>query len=491
MDILFKLGKKIIIMLLVLGGVFFLSACDESEVEDYVVTYVFNETTKTTLPTEKGKAVKEEVPRQFRHNFMGWYLDDKPFNFRKRVTENITLVAKYNDDYENLVREIHIDLDDPSEMSVWEIEKKTYLDATLKLFNDDKFALEEYQIEIRGRGNSTWTNPKKPYRVKFPKATSILGMRKAKLYVLLADYFDPSGLRNYLAHSFSSLLNLDYTLETRFVELYFNGEYQGMYLLTEQVQIYKNRLDLTMEDNPDSGFLIELEDDSRMEGEGDEDFDWVKVEGRNYLIKYPKPKNHSEEDYCLKAAYIKNYLTEMMASFEDGTYEEYIDVSQFIEYFILQEIFKNVDVNFSSVFAHKDEGGKLKMGPLWDFDISLGNGNYFDYSYLGYWAVHHPWLKLLLKDDDFRESYQTRFRVVLEKLLPEAIDDLVSKGEILRKYFNDDNALWNTFGKSYWPVTEEMEAALTHEAHINLIKEFLEHRQEWLLNNLDLLDDLP
>ena len=58
-----------------------------------------------------------------------------------------------------------------------------------------------------------------------------------------------------------------------------------MYLLTEQVQIYKNRLDLTMEDNPDSGFLIELEDDSRMEGEGDEDFDWVKVEGRNYLIK--------------------------------------------------------------------------------------------------------------------------------------------------------------------------------------------------------------
>ena len=121
------------------------------------------------------------------------------------------MVAKYNDDYENLVREIHIDLDDPSEMSVWEIEKKTYLDATLKLFNDDKFALEEYQIEIRGRGNSTWTNPKKPYRVKFPKATSILGMRKAKLYVLLADYFDPSGLRNYLAHSFSALLNLDYT----------------------------------------------------------------------------------------------------------------------------------------------------------------------------------------------------------------------------------------------------------------------------------------
>lgn len=490
-DILFNQAKKGFILIFILVTLFFLSSCENVDVGgdgtgEYQVTFVINDSFSVTKKSVNKKAIneKELIPNQFRYNFKGWLLNGEPFNFNTKLTKNITLNASYNDKYENLVREIRIHINNPNEMSLWNIDKKTDLEAVLKVL-DDNFNVVEHEIEIRGRGNSTWINPKKPYRIEFSDATSLFGMKKAKLYVLLADYNDPSGLRNYLAHEFSKMLNIGYKLETRHVEVYINDEPMGMYLLTEQVQIYKNRLNIEMNDNPESGFLIELEADERMEGEGDEDFNWVKVNGRNFLIKYPKDKDHTEADYRAKAAYIKNYLTEMNASFYNGTYEDYLDVEQFIDYFILQEIFKNVDVNFSSVFAYKAEGELLKMGPLWDFDISLGNGNYFNYHYYGFHAVYHPWLNALLKDEIFVTRYVARFREVLENYIDDLILLLLNKAEILEEYFIDDNDLWHTFGRSYWPVTEEMAAKKTHHEYVELIKDFLLMRKQWLLNNLD------
>lgn len=484
-----KMYKKIVTLLILSLGLIFLSSCvlEEDYDGEYKVTFVFNDQTKITKNTIDRKITPEEMPNQFRYNFKGWYLGNEEFNFNSKVTKNITLEAKYNDKLEHLVREVHIDLDDPSQMYLWNNNKKTDLKATIKYFSDNNFQIEEHNIKIRGRGNSTWSMPKKPYRIKFDDATSMFGMRKAKLYVLLADYADPSGLRNFLGHEFSKMLNIDYAIETRHIELYFNGEYQGMYLLTEQVQVYKNRLNLTMDEKPDSGFLIELEADERMEGEGDEDFNWVRVNDRNYLIKYPKDDDYSVEDYTLKAAYIKSYLQDMENSFLDGTYANYLDVDQFIDYFVLQELFKNVDINFSSVFAYKDEGGLLKMGPLWDFDISLGNGNYFDYSPYHFHAVNHPWLGKLLKDEDFKEKYVNRFLEVLEEYTATLLNILDAKQLALEKYFNEDNDKWQTFNKHYWPVTNEMASKTKYSEYVELIKEFISLRSWWLLNNLDKL----
>src|SRR5690606_20145227 len=129
---------------------------------------------------------------------------------------------------------------------------------------------------------------------------------------------------------------------------------------------------------------------------------------RNFVIKSPDMEDYSQVVVNGKVNYMKDYLNNFLESIENDTYDEYIDVDSFIDYFILAEIFKQVDVGYSSVYAYKDVDSKLKMGPIWDFDISSGNGDYYDYGPEGYWVDYNPWFNQLIEKESFEIRYIRR-----------------------------------------------------------------------------------
>ena len=135
-------------------------------------------------------------------------------------------------------------------VSLGQVGKEEYVQAGVKVETEKNgVTVVEHETEaaqLRGRGNSTWfLSDKKPYRLRFDQNTSILGMPKAKNYVLLAEYADKSLMRNVITQKMVSLMNdLPYSLEVRFVELYVNEEYRGVYVLTEQVEVHKNKFEI-------------------------------------------------------------------------------------------------------------------------------------------------------------------------------------------------------------------------------------------------------
>ncbi|MCL2690306.1 MAG: CotH kinase family protein [Chitinispirillia bacterium] len=245
--------------------------------------------------------------------------------------------------------------------------------------------------QMRGRGNSTWTDwPKKPYRIRFRKDTkqSLFGLPAARNWVLLANYYDLSLIKTSFAFELGKRLGLPYTCTYNHVELYLNGEYQGSYLLTEHRQV-----DQTGQGAPGRA-AIDLEEGWFAE------ISWQfkeepKFRTANYnlpiVIKSPKfqPAAASNPAYNFVID-DWNELTSLMAaeSFPENGYRDLIDIPSFIKSFMVYIITNSADFNLplyepvdkrrdvGSVFFYKDKGGKISMGPLWDFDLSFGTSWY-------------------------------------------------------------------------------------------------------------------
>lgn len=359
--------------------------------------------------------------------------------------------------------------------------KDDYVQGKISLSNNNQTLNENVVMRIKGRGNSTWDNPKKPFKIKFDERVSLLGMKNAKEYVLLAEYTDKTLMRNYVAHKLASMLEVGYTLDTRFVEVYLNGVYEGFYLLTEQVETDKNKLSIEAAIDIDSGFLIELEADDRVGAEGVEDIHWIRANNKNYVIKSPDTEDYTENELRDKAKSIKDYLLAFEASITNDTYEDYIDVESFIDYFIVQELTKNVDSGYSSVYSFKDANGKLTMGPLWDFDISLGNGDYFDSTPQGFHAYgYNQWFTMLFDQDSFKQAYINRYNEIYETYLPILLESILKVRENTLEARELNFTRWQIMGHYVWPNPPHMVEVTTVTGQDELLYQFLVERAEHL-----------
>jgi spore coat protein CotH len=385
--------------------------------------------------------------------------------------------------------ELHLSLPE----SVENVTRETYMQASV-IAKRNHNGVEETELEttaaqIRGRGNSTWFSyPKKPFRLRFDENTSIFGMPEAKNYVLLAEYADKSLMRNTIVHKLSSLSDvLPYTLETRFVELYINTTYMGLYVLTEQVETHKNKLDI----NPvagvaDTGYLLEL--DMRFFDQSIEPgYDWIVVNGIPYEIKDP---NVDDEGFSsVHADFMFTYLkTVDEALLAKSDYESLIDVDAFIDYFIIQELVKNVDVGYSSVFYMKEAGGLLQPGPLWDFDFAIGNADYIDYgpeNFYGMKEYKNRLFKLMMDIPEIREQYRIRFHQYYLDQLPKLYEMIpilsASIGDQVAKNFDK----WQILDEYVWPNPQELVEANTFALQVIYIDNYLKDRAEWLLTAMD------
>jgi spore coat protein CotH len=349
---------------------------------------------------------------------------------------------------------------------------------------------ETYQIFqtenalLRGRGNSTWGMPKKPFRIRFLEEVSILGLPTARDYVLLAEYADKSLLRNTLVHKFSSYLDtVDHVIQTRVVELYVNGNYEGVYTLTEQVELREEKL--FFESIPgvvDTGYFLEL-DHRFFEKGGVENVDGIVVAGIPYEIVSPNPSNSNYTS--AQTAFIKQYIIDMeTALLNKEGYEEYIDIDNWIDFFIVQELFKNVDVGWSSINIYKLPGGPIKMGPLWDFDLAIGNADYIDYGVENWYGMRdhkNRWFKLMMDIPEVREQFKLRYMEIYFNHMSDFLDSIWVMHEAINPAAQRNFNRWQILDHYVWPNPQEMVQAKTHEAQVNYVYHYIKNRSEWML----------
>ncbi|MDR0718479.1 MAG: CotH kinase family protein [Treponema sp.] len=280
--------------------------------------------------------------------------------------------------------------------------RENYLDAVISINGgpNPEHNLEETPTTIRGRGNNTWWYPKKPYRLKFPEKQKLFGYDKAKSWVLLANHQDPTLIMNTVTFKLGEKMKLPYTNHAVHVELILNGVYEGSYVLTEQVQVGKGRVDI----DEDDGFLVEL--DSYY----DEEPKFTSISSQlPIMIKSP-------EDLTDPSGYdfVKDSINELdrlvfAEDFPENGYRDLIDIDTFVKFLIVNEAVGNSELSYpKSAYMYKDKGGKICLGPLWDFDGAFcysGSGNiYFKNS--DYHISMHPFFKRFFDDPVFVNKYK-------------------------------------------------------------------------------------
>ena len=260
------------------------------------------------------------------------------------------------------IPELTITTTDPSIVEI--PSKDYYLEGTLAV--NGRGGYEDYtgKTEVKGRGNSTWGYPKKPYRLKLNKKAEICGLGKAKNYVLLANHLDPTLMLNSVAFKIGRLLELPFTNHAIPVDVVLNGIYKGSYLLTEQIEVKENRVDL------DENNSVMWELDSYWDDEPK-----FKSTAFNLPVMVKDPDLTTEQfEYWKKDfnAFTTQFAKEPL---------DMIDIESVAKFLITFNLVHNMEINHpKSVFLHKEGNGKYVMGPIWDFDWAYdyeGTSNHF------------------------------------------------------------------------------------------------------------------
>jgi hypothetical protein len=310
--------------------------------------------------------------------------------------------------------------------------KETYVYTNIRIVDPNNAAYNiehtDYKDRIRGRGNATWGYEKKPYKIKLDKKTDMLGMGSDKDWVLLANYCDKTLLRTAIAFKLSKLLNFDWTPKARFVELFLNGEYMGNYQLVEGIKQGSNRVNI-----PETGYIIERDGYYLQEPK------YFVTDGNyGYSFKNPDTDDLTDAEWN----YIRDYLNEFEAVLASGSfdgpvdgYSKYIDTESFARWFLFQNILANMDTNPYLVKADNTSSTKLLMGPVWDFEWSLGIG-WYDGTRprpADYWAQTGWYFATLCTSDAFTETLQELWnqnKALIRQEILQFIDD--TKDEIMK-----------------------------------------------------------
>lgn len=249
--------------------------------------------------------------------------------------------------------------------------KTEYVEASLRIEQNGELLFEDTLLNIRGRGHSSWTDsPKHPYRLKLSHKAPLLGMSANKHFVLLSNYFDKSLMRAAIGFKIGELLACDWTPESRFVELVFNGEYQGNYQLTESVKEGTNRIRVDK-----TGFLTEYIYPDRI----DEEKVFIQTidSGYYYKFMYPDEKDITTQ----RVQYADDLMNRLERSLNRPSkpheFADIIDVTSWAKWFYQQNLLMLEECNMYMVKYDDTDNSRLAMGPMWDFDWCLGSGYYY------------------------------------------------------------------------------------------------------------------
>lgn len=345
--------------------------------------------------------------------------------------------------------------------------------ATMSIINADMTFDYQGTLSIKGRGNTTWGYPKKPYALKLDSKSKILGMPKHKRWCLLANWMDRTMIRNAVAFEIARKSpGLDWTPRGEFVEVILNGTHVGNYYLCEQIKVDKNRVDIEELDNTvtegdgiTGGFIMELDtyyDEVNKFKSARRDLPW--------MFKDPDEVNSAQ------FTYMQNYVNAM----EDALYDDakfaarefvnYMDLESFVDWWIVYELAMNGEPNHpKSSYMHKDKNDVIKAGPVWDFDwrsFVPGSTSYFCINNAIYYGR-------LFEDAGFKSLVKAKWQEQKSKYeeIGQFIDALGAK-------LSESDELNHIM----WPISSTVngDESMNYEAAVSRLKEAYQNKLNWM-----------
>ena len=336
-----------------------------------------------------------------------------------------------------------------------DITRNTKFEGTMRIenANGSNFPDENLyngNIRIAGRGNSSWTDSKwqddykRSYsidltdRVGKKTGVPLLGMPKSADWILFASHFDRSFLRNYFSYELSLAMG-HWAARSWFVELFVNGEYRGLYSVMENIRNEEER------EYVNDGFIIESDYPQRLRKDNLQYITSSRIyDGRWYYddgpvtdsmyfgFKYPKDDIRTPA----QTKYAKDYITDFETALYGSDYldpnigyQRYIDAQSFADWYIIAELGADWDHSYylSSCYLTKPEGEKMKMCPVWDFDLAYNSVDYI------VTRNNVPWIRRMWNDDSFRQLVFRRFEETLP-LLENLLKHIEEVGADLNRY---------------------------------------------------------
>lgn len=403
-----------------------------------------------------------------------------------------------------------------TEVPIKKINKENYVFGSMKLvYGPDKeftytFKKEKDGVKnegVKGRGNSSWTMPKKGYSIKFDKKQSLFDLPASKKWCIIANHTDKTLLRNkFTAVLGKEIFNSEWNPDFISVDVVWNGEYQGNYILGERNVIGKGRINIQdisdySEKNVAAGDFIDKNGDNQvnyydggfvleLDKRDDAEFFFLTTHDQHIALK--DPDDVSDE--------IKNHIKTIVQTAEDALYSEtftnpengwrkYFDESSAIDWYIVNVFAPNPDLNFSSIYRYFNPADqKIHFGPNWDFDISYGNrsenGNIPKWELTSGW-YNNAWIKQMLLDSAFVAKFKNRWKE--RKLeLKEAINSRLQSLADVNSISAECNFIkWNILGTYVWPNNIGAEERTTYQSEIDYMKNYMQGRFEWLDNAIE------
>lgn len=419
-------------------------------------------------------------------------------------------------------------------LSAIHADKEVKEPAVYLLFQPDEETQSGSLEYIKGRGNTTFDHPKKPYQIKLNKKQELLGMDAAKKWVLLADYWDISLLRNRITLDLAKAVGMQYSLDSTHVDLYLNGKYRGLYLLTEKIEIGENSVDIRdLQKETEKVNTQPLEDypvKQLRKKDGDDTGDFVALRGYTgmtnpsditggYLLESDKLHRFYEDTYAgfitgkSMAVAVKEpenasmemvlYIGEMVNAFhrailtKDGVdpetgkrWDELFDKESLAQKYLIEEFSENYDAMVGSQFFYKDADSvsdKIFAGPCWDYDLTYGNAQHkpnrlylraFEDGHEEYWYNH------LHNFSDFEDLVAEMWRSVYSPLANALagnaespyIRSVAEYGEEIRDSAEMNFVLWTI--KSI--EGRHKETGYNFESAVEMLQEYVGRRTAWL-----------
>ena len=336
-----------------------------------------------------------------------------------------------------------------------------------------------HTTEVRGRGNSSWSWAKKPYKLKLEEDAALVGDAEHDEWVLLANYGDRSGLRTAAAFAIAAQTRLPWTPKYRFVDVILNGQSQGLYMLTEQVEEGGDRVEL-----PDDGYLLEF--NKRYLRDGEPGFRTRR--GSSIAFKDPDEVTKRQRRQVRRAvSRFEKVLYGPTFAHPTKGYRAYVEVRKLIDWYLVEELFANQDSNFqSSVNFSWVPGKKFAFGPVWDFDLSGGTkwkGSTDAQAW--YTRTGRHWVSRMLQDPDFSRRVKARW-AELRPAVDQVIAELPQASAGIGASAEGDWQQWHAAGTDL----EWTRHAQSRGGEVAFLGDWLTRRAQWLSRNEVRVGDL-
>ncbi len=364
-----------------------------------------------------------------------------------------------NSDREKIAK-IEIDLGENSLENMKSGEKKTkYIGNIVKIFDGVTENIIK-DAQIRGRGNINWDQDKKSWQLKFPSKMDILGISRAKKWVLVANPLDPSRVRNDLGMKLATMVGEKYNHRGKFAEVSFDGADEGLFYVLPKLGIEKGSVDLKDE----LGVLVELDNLHPIEGEAF----YRSYDGNTLLLKDAVSEGDDEKVSLAMNDFLKSYNGLEMAAI-NGDFEaadELADLDSLARYFLVSEFSVNPDAYSSSFYFYKDgENDKIHTGPLWDFDLAFANTLWSESQNPNYYSPRETMARrdealgengrmrimaisrlmyLMMNMPEFQEKVKVVFRENLAGRKAELVGEAQKTIEEISKYASEDCGKWQS-----------------------------------------------